>query len=336
MEEIKKINLDSKYFKNEFTPAVSSAIIINTCLLIIVSAILFFIYNNFYSNFGKEYKLNVVSNFNREITIINNSITNRGNKDARINNLIKAYLKDKYLLSIWVSDNKGDLFLHSRESMKKKFPDLKRAEEYKDVFQYNWSFRPDGTVIPLIKEKKDNDYTETFCPVYNLKKKIDYIKGIRFKKYLSRSIYIPGINIYINTFYIIIISLCLLMILIIIFPLIIILKSGHDRQAARNRELITKLNESPVDREPFQYTFNGKDIQNNFTSDMIKYINSLLENFHSNVDSEKNKQNKIKTVLPPAIFETELRKEKIKVTVKPDDINLQQFLWGIAFKGTVM
>lgn len=191
MDEIKKINLADKYFKNGLKPLILNSILINGFVLIVFFTVLFGLFYNFYSNFEKEYKFKVILNFNREITGINNSATNQADDKTRINNLIKNYLKDKYVNSIWICDNLGRMLFHSSDSIKSQNPDLKNSGEYDFIFQHNWSFNPDGSVIPLIKDKIYRDTTEIFFPVYNQKKKIDFITGINFKKVSLRHCLYP-------------------------------------------------------------------------------------------------------------------------------------------------
>ena len=332
MEEIKKIDLPDKYFNTGLKRSIMNIVTTNGAGLIIFFSILFIIFFSFYSNFEKEYKLKVASNFSREIKMINNSSTNRATNKLKINTLIKNYLKDKYINFIWISDRHGLLILHSSEKMKEESPDLKSYKEYKFIFQHNWTFNPDGTVIPIIKSKVYYNDTKIFFPVYNLGKKIDFIVEMNFKKYLTRIVYIPVLKIYTNIFYIVLFGLSLVITAFVVLLIAILSNKNHEEQIIRNTELTAKLRESGIENLPFQFTYNEKKIKNNYFAGLISYINNLLTEFHNKLRSRVGKQDQFKKIIPPAIFDSNVKQKKLKVLVKPDDIDLQQFLWGFYFK----
>ncbi len=329
--EINKIELKNKYFKIDFKHNILGLIIINAVGLLVFFSILFYIFIRFYSAFENEYKLTYTADLNREITHINNSMTNIIAKKSRMNKAIKYYLKNKYISSIWISDSHGFLILHSSEKIKTQQPDLKKTE-YRSVFWHNWSFQPDGSVIPLIKDELIYDFSEIFYPIYNINNnKIDFITGIKFHKHLSKIIFIPKLNIYVNIFYVIIVCFGLLLTAFIVFIIAVISSMKYDKHYRKSEELLKKLYEIGVDNLPFQFDFKKDKFNKNFIANFINYINHLSGQLSQALDAEKTRQDKIKQVLPPAIFDDE-EKDQVKIVVKPDKIDLKQFLWEFYHK----
>jgi len=340
MEQIKKINLDRKYFKNTLKPAIISAIIINVLILILISALLFYIYFSLYSKLNNNFKLRIIYNFNRDIYLINETVTNSILKKEKIDELIKFYLQDPYIFSIWISDSEGTLLFHSKGIIQNQTPNLKDTKEYNFVFQHNWMFNPDGSVVPLYKMKKEYNYTEMFCPVYSSMKKIQYISSLKFKKHITKSLYIPGLKVYINSLYITICGLILLMILLIITPLLLVFKSIQNKKMDIDNEFIRKINETKSENNPFEFEVDKKYVEDPFLNNVITYINELSAKFYSLINSERSQKDKISRILPPALFKARDMAIKHKKSfysekqITTDNIYLQQYLKELAYKNT--
>lgn len=93
----------------------------------------------------------------------------------------------------------------------------------------------------------------------------------------------------------------------------------------KDRELLLKLQEFQIDQLPFRFSFNEERFKNTFIAGIVKYINNLLEKFHNVLESRKTKEDKIKSIIPPAIFDSSVQRKRPRSDEKADIINLYQF-----------
>lgn len=332
MEEIK---LEKKWFRIGFKPNLRNNTIITIFIISIFILFSFFLFFHFYENFNNFYHNAIIQNFQQNISEINNYELNDNEKIKRFQNTINNYLKNKFVICIWMWDNQENIVLYS-------FPEVSATkspinnndykEKYKFVFSHLWKFAPDGTAYPLIKNKQQNDYIEIFYPIYNNQNKIDYITGMQFNKYLTKMIYIPKLKIFINIIYIGIISfgvllICLAALLIIIFSIIDTKKINR-----WEKELLTKLYELNSENIPNQFNLETYNFKNNFILEFIKYLNYLFEHFKLKLNKIDKTNNDLKQIFSPMLFQQKDDKTPLRINYQLDDLDLKKILWSTYFK----
>ena len=159
---------------------------------------------------------------------------------------------------------------------------------------------------------------------------------INYKKHLSKMIHIPKTKIRINIFYMALFGIILIIITIVILLTIILSGITQKKQEAKAGELLAEVRKTGVEEMPFQFSFNEELAagKNDHFAGLIQYINRLLGDFYSILTSKKAEQDKIKKIISPAIYDSNIKQKRLKVLIKPDEMDLKQFLCGFYSKNS--
>ncbi|MDD5067008.1 MAG: SpoIIE family protein phosphatase [bacterium] len=318
---MEKINLENKYFKIEFKHNLITTLVLSSLVLLLFMGFVWYTFFYYQKQFDNTYKSLWVRNFQKQLTEINNSAEE--NKKERINELARQQVKEKYIISIWVTDKENQVVAATSE---------KPSAPEQSLLNHLWQFTPDGEVMPFQLSKKENDYSETFFPVYNAQKTIDYVAGIRMTRGFGRLIYIPKLSLYINLTYILVISLGLFLLLLVNLLTIFLALSFNKRNSFLKKELLNQLYNYHLDTLPFRFEFEEGKFKNNFIADFMKYLNHLLEEFNRKSSEKQALSDRIKQVIPPLLYQASDRKEEIKVIVKADNTELSSYIWDLYFR----
>ncbi len=309
--DIKKFTL--KTFSNKL-------IIINLFFIFLVLGLWVFYQNIVYTKFANQYYLKTVKHLSLQL-----SLTAETNK-AGVESVIRKNLQDKWIKNIWVTDSDGILISHSSKRILNKYLKLKFTL-YGDINKKLWKFDSNGDVIPSLTKNLKYNSIDTVFPVYE-NNQIKFFCGIRFSRFVITPFLLPQIDIPIYFYLIEVVFISLFIFLLFIIVNIIVFSKITNREEKLLRDSIATLYKIPIDDIEYKIEIDEK-YKKNILAEYLKFINYILEYYHTRIKNLIEKDIKLRKITPPLLFTDDAdstRIEPVKIVVKPTEQDINKYL----------
>ncbi len=318
-DEKTEIRLDDKLFKFNFKQVVRNPVIIILIGLVIsFSAILVL---NYLANerVMKNYRHTLLFNVARRLNDVKD--------EESIEKIVKETVNDKWVKTVFVCNKDGNLISHSIESVENQFKNKKLGNKYDFIFNHLWMFNVEGKPIPYEKTFTKEFSVVSSFPVYDKDTKIiKYVLTISF----DRFIYKPTLLKYKKLPYylsFIEIGVILFLLMIIISLIIFFILKGHFKGISKKlRYILLNLHKVDVHNLPQKIEYNEDKFGKEIIGEYIKFANELLDKAFNRIKEERERGEKLRSVIPPLIMRSSLQ-DGSKVVLREASLNLCDELW---------
>lgn len=315
------IILEKKLFSVEFRHGLKRGLVVCSAVLLLFMAFTVYAFITGQDRFFAFYRDLLLKGLQLQMKeIVRLPQEDRG---QRIGTFISDHSKTPYVLSLWVTDSQGRLLAS---------PALARQETLPPLPGHLWQFTPDGSVIPHIDEKKENDYLEAFFAVYGQENRIEYVTGLRMRKSFAPSLFLPLIKRMMDLKTVILACLGIFLIFLANLLITILALPVNKKNARLQKELLARLALCNPATLPFRFQFDQEALKGNFIADLLSYMNGLFAAFYAQKQEEEARQEQLRQIVPPSVASGPESREPVRVFVKPDYTDLARYVWELYFK----
>ncbi len=298
---------------------------INVIFFVLVVVLWVIFQNYLYNKFVADYYIKSVRNIEKELAAV--SVTNK----EYINRIIEKNLSDRWIKGIWLTDKNNILIAHSSRQIMNKYLNLKYKN--KDFSGYKlWKFDNNGDVIPVVKKNLKWNSIDVIFPVYN-NRDIKYICGVRFSRYIIAPFLFPELDVPVYFYIIEVIIIGFILVSLFFIINIIVLKKISAREEHKVRDSIAWLYKIPIDDINYSIEFDKK-YKHNIFAEYIRFINYILDYYHTRIKHLIEKDIKLRKITSPLIvndIDAEKKIETVNIVVRPDEKDINKYLTGLYY-----